>query len=202
MQGRPKGNLFVLSGPSGTGKGTLRKILFERVPGIEFSISCTTRDPRDDEKDGIDYRFITDREFRARLDDGEFLEHAFVHGYYYGTLRSDVVRALESGRDILLEIDVQGALQVRAAMPESRLIFVSPPSFEELENRLRDRGTETEERLRVRLHNALLEMEQSCKYDHVIINDRADRAADELTRIVLAYRDADKRPGGASHETL
>jgi len=188
MKKQTRGSLFVLSGPSGAGKGTLRKKMFQKVPGISFSISCTTREPRDGEREGIDYHFITAEEFQSRFERGEFLEHAEVHGHFYGTLRDDAVRVLDSGSDILLEIDVQGALQVREKMPESILLFVAPPSFEELEQRLRDRGTESEERLQVRLRNARWEMGKAALYDHVIINDDIERAAGELEGIILEQR--------------
>ncbi|MFA7621068.1 MAG: guanylate kinase [Aminobacteriaceae bacterium] len=198
MQSKPRGNLFVLSGPSGTGKGTLRKLMFERVPGIEFSVSCTTREPRNGEQEGVDYRFVSHKVFLDRLEKGDFLEYAVVHGQYYGTLKEDVLYALESGFDILLEIDVQGALQVRESMPDSVLVFVSPPSFEELEQRLRDRGTEAEDLLQVRLYNARQEMEKCGFYDHVIINDCVERAAKELESIIIEYRSISKRQRGAA----
>ncbi len=188
MKKRTTGSLFVLSGPSGAGKGTLRKKMFEKVPGITFSISCTTREPREGEREGIDYHFISADEFHSRLERGEFLENADVHGHLYGTLREDAVRVLNSGSDILLEIDVQGALQVREKMPGSILLFVAPPSFEELEQRLRDRGTESEERLQIRLRNARWEMEKAPLYDYVIINDDIERAAEELEGIILEQR--------------
>jgi len=188
MKKQAKGSLFVLSGPSGAGKGSLRKKMFEKVPGIRFSISCTTREAREGERDGVDYRFISTRQFLELLDQGAFLEHAQVHGGYYGTLDEDVRKVLDSGEDILLEIDVQGALQVREKMPESVLIFVSPPSFKELEQRLRDRATESEELLQVRLRNAQWEMERADCYDHVIINDDLERAAGELEKIILEHR--------------
>lgn len=188
MKKQMKGSLFVLSGPSGAGKGTLRKRMFQRVSGIRFSISCTTREPREGEREGIDYRFITTEDFLSRLGKGDFLEHADVHGHFYGTLRDDVLDVLDAGDDILLEIDVQGALQVRDKMPESVLLFVAPPSFEELEQRLRDRGTESEERLQIRLRNARWEMEKASLYDFVIINDDLERAAAELEGIIIEHR--------------
>ena len=188
MKKQMRGSLFVLSGPSGAGKGTLRKKMFQNVPGISFSISCTTREPRTGERDGIDYHFLTVDEFQRLLERGEFLEHAEVHGHFYGTLRDDAVRMLNSGSDILLEIDVQGALQVREKMPESILLFVAPPSFEELEQRLRERGTESEERLQIRLRNARWEMGKAALYDYVIINDDIERAAKELEGIILEQR--------------
>ncbi len=183
-----KGKLFVLSGPSGAGKGSLRKKVFETVEDIRFSISCTTRPPRQGEKDGVDYRFISEEAFLTLLEEDRFLEYAKVHGHYYGTLRDDVERTLSSGIDMVLDIDVQGAFQVREKMPESILVFVSPPSLEELERRLRERGTESGENLRIRLRNARLEMLKSGDYDYVIVNDDAERASNELKSIITGFR--------------
>ncbi len=193
--GRRKGRLFVLSGPSGAGKGTLRIKAFAALPDIRYSISCTTRPPRPDEKDGVEYRFLSEEDFKRLLDEGRFLEHACVHGYRYATLREDVERVLDEGKDIILEIDVQGALQVREALPESILIFVAPPSFEELERRLRARGTEKEEVILLRLKNARWEMEHREAYDHVIENDDADRASRELMNIILHHRKKTREDG-------
>ena len=183
-----RGRLFVLSGPSGAGKGTLRDRAFPGIKGLEFSISCTTRAPRVNEVDGVHYRFITEEAFLALLEEGRFLEHAKVHGNYYGTLRDDVEGALALGRDVLLEIDVQGAAQVKEKMPGAVLIFVSPPSLEELERRLAGRGTERGEILKLRLDNARREMSQSKDYDHVIINDDISRASKELESLISDYR--------------
>ena len=188
MNRSDRGKLFVLSGPSGAGKGTLRKKVFETVQGIRFSISCTTRPPRQGEKEGIDYRFISEEAFLSLLKEDKFLEHAKVHGHYYGTLRDDVERTLSSGLDMVLEIDVQGAFQIREKMPESVLVFVSPPSLEELEHRLRERGTESGEHLRLRMKNARLEMMKAKDYDYVIVNDDAERASEELKSVITGYR--------------
>ncbi|MEA4952970.1 MAG: guanylate kinase [Aminivibrio sp.] len=188
MNRSDRGKLFVLSGPSGAGKGTLRKKVFETVQGIRFSISCTTRPPRQGEKEGIDYRFISEEAFLSLLKEDKFLEHAKVHGHYYGTLRDDVERTLSSGIDMVLEIDVQGAFQIREKMPESILVFVSPPSLEELEHRLRERGTESGEHLRLRMKNARLEMMKAKDYDYVIVNDDAERASEELKSIIIGCR--------------
>lgn len=188
MNRSDRGKLFVLSGPSGAGKGTLRKKVFESVQGIRFSISCTTRPPRQGEREGIDYRFISEEAFLSLLKEDKFLEHAKVHGHYYGTLREDVEKALSDGIDMVLEIDVQGAFQIRKKMPESILVFVSPPSLEELEHRLRERGTESGEHLRLRLNNARLEMMKAKDYDYIIVNDDAERASEELKSIITGYR--------------
>ena len=183
-----RGRLSVLSGPSGVGKGTLRENALADMEGLVYSISCTTRKPRAGERDGVEYRFIAESDFEDRIKRGLFLEHARVHGAYYGTLKEDVERERDAGRDVLLEIDVQGALQVRIAVPDAVLLFVAPPSLEELERRLRERGTEDEEKLRLRLRNAEHELAQSGKYDHVIVNDRLEDASAELRKIILAYR--------------
>lgn len=143
-----KGVLFVFSGPSGVGKGTLKAKLFEEFAGkIAYSVSATTRGPREGEADGKDYFFITRQEFESRVQNNEFLEHAVFAGNCYGTPRAYVEKLLNSGMNVVLEIDVQGALQVMQSMPECVSIFILPPSFEELERRLRGRGTETEEKI-------------------------------------------------------
>lgn len=184
-----KGKLFVLSGPSGAGKGTLRACALFDVEGLLYSVSCTTRKPRDGEKDGVDYRFIEKDDFERKIVQGLFLEYAHVHGDFYGTLREDVERALNSGYDVLLEIDVQGAFQVKEQLTESILIFVAPPSLSILEERLRSRKTETEEKIKLRLENAQKEMLLAEKYDHVVLNDSIERASKELRGIILQYRE-------------
>ena len=179
------GRLFVLSGPSGVGKGTLRERALNDVPNLVYSISCTTRNPRDGETDGVEYRFISHEKFKEDISQGLFLEYAHVHEDYYGTLKADVVRELEAGHDVLLEIDVQGALQVREKMPDAVLIFVAPPSVEVLERRLRGRGTEAQGSLNVRLENALKELALKDKYDYIIVNDDLESACEELRKIIL-----------------
>lgn len=188
MKKRSRGRLFVLSGPSGAGKGTLRKKIFECLKDIEFSVSCTTRRPRKGEVDAVDYRFLNRDEFDRQSREGAFLESAEVHGEWYGTLTRDVENVLNSGRDILLEIDVQGALQIKKKIPESILLFVSPPSMEVLERRLRERGTENEDLLQLRLRNARREIARSDLYDYVVVNDSAGQASEELKNIILDYR--------------
>ena len=178
-----KGRLFILSGPSGVGKGTLRRVLFEKVPGLSYSISCTTRKPREGEIDGVQYRFLDEGEFESFISAGKFLEWARVHGHLYGTLRSDVETELEKGRHVVLEIDVQGALQVKEKFPDSIMVFVVPPDLEELEKRLSGRGTEKSETLKTRLRNAKEEITFSRSYDYVVVNDKIERAASELTEI-------------------
>ena len=185
VTGRP-GKLFVLSGPSGAGKGTLRENALKDIPELVYSISCTTRQPRDGETDGVQYRFITHEDFSARIARDEFLEYAHVHDDMYGTLKADVMNVLNAGKNVLLEIDVQGALQVKAKFPEAVLVFVDVPSIQELERRLRDRHTETEAALQTRLANAVKERALKDKYDYIIVNDTLEAACDELRRIITS----------------
>lgn len=192
-----RGKLFVLAGPSGVGKGTLRAKLLGDIDNLVYSVSCTTRPRRSDEREGVEYRFVSDEEFEEGIKHGLFLEYARVHNYCYGTMREDVGRELDAGRDVLLEIDVQGARQVREYCPESVTIFISPPSFEALEERLRHRNTESEEQIVLRLKNAREEMRQIPEYTHVVLNNELDRAGEELKNIILSYRrqDADMPQG-------
>jgi len=187
---RPKapGNLIVISGPSGAGKSSIRKRLFQLLDGLVYSVSCTTRSPREGEEEGVDYRFVSREEFEERVRRGDFLEWASVHGNMYGTLREDVERALSEGKDVILEIDVQGARQVKEVFPEAILIFIMPPSREALERRLAGRGTETSESFRLRMESSEVEMRQVAWYDHAVVNDDLERAADEVKRIIESYR--------------
>lgn len=179
-----RGGLFVISGPSGVGKGTLRAKLFELVPDLAYSISCTTRQPREGERDGVDYRFVTEEQFDALLEQHAFLEWAQVHNHRYGTLKRDVDALRDAGKSVILEIDVQGASQVRHREPTAKTVFVAPPSLEALEERLRGRGTEDEGELRCRLHNAQGELDQQRAFDRVIINREVNRAAEELAAFI------------------
>ena len=188
MTKNKNGTLFVFSGPSGVGKGTLLARLFQAVDGISYSVSCTTRQPRAGEVDGVDYHFITEEQFQAHVQAGDFLEWAPVHSHHYGTLKSDVLKVLEGGHDIVLEIDVQGAFQVKEKMPEAVTVFIAPPSLEVLEKRLRGRHTESEEEIELRLHNALKEMKQKEYYDLVIVNNKLDEAVEQLVRFVKQFR--------------
>ena len=183
-----KGQIFVLSGPSGAGKGTVRKRLFQEIPMLKYSISCTTRQPRPGEVDGVDYRFIDETRFRAFIREEAFLEWADVHGHLYGTLCSHVERECSAGYDIVLEIDVQGAMQVRNKCTRCILIFLSPPSLEALEQRLRLRGTESEENVRIRLRNANDEMNLASGYDYLVINDSVEDAVHRIREIILSER--------------
>ena len=179
-----RGRLLIISGPSGAGKGTLVDRLVARVPDLWVSVSATTRAPRPGEEDGVDYRFLSEEEFEARRAAGDFLEWAEVHGNRYGTLLPPVEERLASGTDVLLEIDAQGALQVKRLVPNAVLVFIVAPSFRELERRIRRRGAETEEQVLRRLRTARRELRLVGVYDHVVENDDVARATDELVAIV------------------
>lgn len=181
------GNLFIVSGPSGAGKGTLVEALAGRVPDMWLSVSATTRPPRAGEDNGTHYHFISDREFDQLIASDGLLEWAEVHGNRYGTPRAQVADAVARGRQVVLEIDPQGAFQVRDAEPRSILLFIEPPSMEELRDRLKRRGSESEEQVAVRMKTAERELELVGAYDHVIINDDVARATDELAGIIDAY---------------
>ncbi|MGN0734031.1 MAG: guanylate kinase [Emergencia sp.] len=180
-----KGRLFIISGPSGTGKGTICKALLERND-IDISISMTTRAPREGEIHGVSYYFATREEFEQTIAEGGFLEYADVFGNYYGTPKAMVVEKLEQGRDVVLEIDVQGAINAKKVYPESVLIFILPPSLEELRARIVGRGTETEDVISLRLSKALEEMSYIDKYDYYVINDVIDDAIIRTEAIMLA----------------
>lgn len=177
--------LFVISGPSGAGKGTLVERIRSQRPDLGLTVSAATRAPRPGEIDGVSYHFMTKSEFDAHVAAGDFLEHAEVHGNYYGTLKSEVNKNLDAGRSVILEIDIQGGLNVRKVFPKVVLIFIEPPSMEELERRLRGRATEDEASVELRLADATAEIELArTEYDEVIVNDNLDRACAELLRIL------------------
>jgi guanylate kinase len=176
--------VFVITGPSGVGKGTLIRDLRRRVPELSLSTSATTRAPRQGEIDGVDYHFLDRDEFARRADANEFLEHAAYSGNRYGTLRSEVERRLGEGESVVLEIEVQGARQVRAAMPEAVLVFIAPPDPAALRERLERRGTDEAEAISERLRTAELELDAQEEFKHVVVNDELDRAADQLEAIV------------------
>jgi guanylate kinase len=178
--------VFVITGPSGVGKGTLISKLLERVPDLELSVSATTRQPREGEVDGRDYHFLTAEEFDRRVDAEDFLEFATYSGHRYGTLRSEVRERLAAGRSVVLEIEVQGARQVRAAMRESVQVFIAPPEPAVLRERLRGRGTDSAEAIDARLEVAEQELAAQDEFAHRVVNDDLGRAAGELEGIVRA----------------
>jgi guanylate kinase len=179
-----RGKVFVITGPSGVGKGTLIKELLKRVPDLELSVSATTRAPREGEIDGRDYHFLTPEQFEQRKEENDFLEFATYSGNRYGTLRSEVERCLEQGKSVVLEIEVQGAQQVRAAELESVQIFIAPPNPAVLRERLLGRGTDSTEAIDDRLKVAEQELAAQDDFDHQIVNDDISQAADELIKVV------------------
>ncbi|MGI8506892.1 MAG: guanylate kinase [Solirubrobacteraceae bacterium] len=176
--------VFVITGPSGVGKGTLIRGLLERVPELELSVSATTRAPRPGERSGHEYHFMDPEEFAAHAREGDFVEHAVYSGSRYGTLRSELERRLRGGVPVVLEIEVQGARQVRQAMPEALAVFIAPPSRDALRARLVGRGTDPDEQIAQRMITAERELEAQPEFAHVIVNDRLEQATDELERIV------------------
>jgi guanylate kinase len=182
-----RGEVFIVSGPSGAGKGTLVQALLQRIPDLWLSVSATTRAPRPGEVEGVHYVFLAAEEFERIVASGGFLEWAEVHGNCYGSLRSVVEDRVQAGQTVILEIDPQGAEQVRRTMPSAVLVFIAPPSFSELRRRLEKRGSETPEQIERRLHRAAEELEIADTYDYVVINDDVARATDELACIVESH---------------
>jgi guanylate kinase len=182
----PPARVFVITGPSGVGKGTLIRGLLTRIPQLALSISATTRAPRDGERDGVDYHFLTAEEFERRVAAGAFVEHATYSGRRYGTLRAELDRRTAVGAPVVLEIEVQGARQVREAMPGALQVFIAPPSTDALRARLIGRGTDTPEQIEQRLHSAERELAARAEFGHVVVNDRLEPATDELAAIVSA----------------
>jgi guanylate kinase len=176
--------VFVITGPSGVGKGTLIKMLLERVPDLALSVSATTREPREGEEDGVDYHFLSEEQFQERREAGDFLEFATYSGNHYGTLNSELDRCLDKGRSVVLEIEVQGATQVRAARPDSVQIFIAPPDESVLRERLSGRGTDSADAIDRRLKTAEQELAQQDDFNHLIVNDDLGLAAAELESIV------------------
>lgn len=183
------GTLIVLSGPSGAGKGTICNELLKQVDTLSLSISMTTRSPRGNEVDGKDYYFVTKEQFEEDIKKGNFLEYAKVHGdNYYGTPKRKVEESLASGKDIILEIDIQGALEVKEKMEEGIFIFIMPPSMRELKDRLIKRNTESKDKIIERFKNAYKEINEVTKYNYIVINDEVQNAVDKVKAIILAEK--------------
>lgn len=183
-----EGLLVVISGPSGAGKGTICMQLLMEMSFLKVSVSATTRKPREGEKDGIDYFFIEEEEFLKRVKNNEFLEYAKVYGNYYGTPKEEVFKQLKAGKDIILEIDIQGALQVKKNYPMGVFIFILPPSLTELKNRIEGRGTDSKEVILRRMESAYDELNYAFQYDYVVVNDRVDIATEKIKHIILAEK--------------
>ena len=178
------GRLIVISAPSGGGKGTVIKRLLELAPFLCYSVSATTRTPRKGEINGESYHFLTREKFIEMIDNNEFLEHAKYVDEYYGTPKQFILDTVNNGDDVILEIEVQGAKQVMDIMPDALTIFIIPPSLEELERRLRGRGTDSEDKLIARLNTAKQELKEKDHYDHIVVNDDVDRAAKEILSLI------------------
>ena len=189
MRESKKGLLVVISGPSGVGKGTIINILLERRSNAKLSVSATTRAPRPGEIDGVHYYFMDEPTFKSMIERNDFLEYMQVfHTHYYGTPRSFVLKELESGNDVILDIDVQGAMKVKASYPDAVLIFIAPPSMSELKERLIGRGTETPEQIERRFNTAFEEVKQVGNYDYVVVNDILDIAVNKIESIIGAEK--------------
>jgi len=197
-----RGSVFVVSAPSGTGKSTLSQRLVQNVPGLIFSISFTTRAPRPGEVDGKDYFFITDAKFDEMVARGEFVEWVEVYGRKYGTGRTWLESVLSTGQDVLLDIETTGAKNLRAAIPDAHMIFILPPSAKILEARLRGRGKDSEEQIRMRMQYARHELELFEAYDHLIVNDDLERAYRFLESVVMATRTGKGRMANEAKKIL
>lgn len=184
-----EGLLIVISGPSGVGKGTIcKELIRENINNIELSVSATTRKPRNGESEGISYYFKGKDEFEEMIKDGQFLEYAKVYDNYYGTPKAQVINKLKEGKDIILEIDTQGAMQVKRNFKEGIFIFIMPPSYQELKKRIINRGTESEDDIKKRLKCAFLEIERVNNYDYIVVNDVIDKAVSKIDCIIHAEK--------------
>lgn len=197
-----KGFLLIVSGPAGTGKGTVCKEILERNKDILYSISATTRKPRKGEVDGVNYIFTDEDKFKDMVEKGEFLEYAYVHTNYYGTPKKYVIDQVEKGEIVLLEIDVQGALQIKQNYSEAIFVFLLPPSMKELKDRIIKRGTETMEDIERRYENAFKEIELLGKYDYFVVNNQVDQAVEDIEAIIRAERLRVKRHKNIKEEIL
>lgn len=198
-----KGILLVISGPSGVGKGTIIKRLFELDENLSFSVSVTTRKPREGEIDGVDYCFLTREQYNDLRDGGGLLEYADFSGNSYGTPKAEAERALNAGRDLILDIEIQGARNVRRMMPEALLVYIVPPSFEELKKRLAGRGSETEDSMKLRLDAAIRELSEAPEvYDCFVVNDCIGNAAEEIESILRLKRMGKSLPRGSGEQIL
>ncbi|HXK77105.1 MAG TPA: guanylate kinase [Oscillospiraceae bacterium] len=198
-----KGILLVISGPSGVGKGTIMKRLFEMDENLSFSVSVTTRKPREGEIDGVDYYFLTREQYNSLRDSGGLLEYADFSANSYGTPKTEAERALNAGRDLVLDIEIQGAKSVRRIMPDALLVYIVPPSFEELKKRLEGRGSETEESMKLRLDAAIRELSEAPEvYDCFVVNDCIEHAADEIEAILRLKRMGKSLPRGSGEQIL
>ena len=183
-----KGLLVVISGPSGAGKGTICKMLKDKMTDLKVSVSATTRKPREGENEGESYFFISNDEFIKKINDDEFLEYAKVYGNYYGTPKKEVFKQLKAGNDIILEIDIQGALQVKKNYPKGVFIFILPPSLKELQNRIEGRGTDSKEVILKRMKCAYDELDYAFEYDYVVLNDEVEAAVNKIKCIIDAEK--------------
>ena len=183
-----KGSVFIISGPSGSGKDTLLKLLFEKHPEIAFSISSITRGMREGEIEGEKYNFISREAFESMISNDELLEYNLYVNNYYGTPKAPVIAATEAGRDIIVEVDVNGAANIRKKLPEAVSIFIMPPTFAELERRLTGRGTESKEVIKQRMESSLGEIKRATEYDYIVVNDNIEVAVDHINSVIQGHR--------------